>query len=156
MAATAWVVWNRAKRNIGNGTIVLGTGITKIQLHQTGGATNQFSTTIALSTAASIVTAGATEVITANGYTVGGKSLLSMTWTAGSAATQIRFDAADPIWTATGGTISTIKYALLRNSTGAGAGKVICWSKLTTAAFNLTVNNTLTIQMAAAGIFNLS
>ena len=156
MAASAWVLWNRAKKNIGNGSIVLGTGITKIQLHQTGGASNQFTTTIALSTAASIVSAGATEVAAGNGYATGGKSLLSLTWTAGSAATQIRFDSADPIWTATGGTISTIKYALLRNSTGAGAGKVICWSKLTTAAFSLTINNTLTIQMAAAGIFNLS
>ncbi len=33
MAATAWALWNKAKKKIGNGTIQLGTNVLKVQLH---------------------------------------------------------------------------------------------------------------------------
>lgn len=143
MSATAWTIYDKAKKKLGNGTIQLGVNVFKVQLHTS--ASNASTST--LSTAASV----SSEVTTGNGYTTGGKSLTSVTWTTGASVSQYRFDAADPIWTATGGNIANIKFAVVKNS----AGQALCWSKLTTAQFTLTQNNTLTIQMNANGIFNL-
>jgi len=143
MAATAWSIYNLAKKYLGNGTIQLGVNVFKVQLHQSASNASTFT----LSTAASVTS----EVANGNGYVTGGKSLTSITWTTGASAKQYAFDSADPIWTATGGTIPNIKFAVIKNS----AGKLVCWSRLTTAQFTLAQNNTLTIQMNAAGIFTL-
>lgn len=144
MAATAWALYNKAKKKIGNGTIQLGVNTLKMQLHTS--ASN--ASTATLSTAASVTN----EVAAGNGYATGGATLASVTWTTGASAAQYRLDAADPIWTATGGTIANIKFAVIKNS----AGHAICWSKLTTAQFTLAQNNTLTVQFAATGIFTLA
>jgi hypothetical protein len=144
MAATAWALYNKAKKKIGNGTIQLGVNTLKMQLHTS--ASN--ASTATLSTAASVNN----EVANGNGYATGGATLGSVTWTTGASASQYRLDAADPVWTATGGTIPNIKFAVIKNS----AGQAICWSKLTTAQFTLAQNNTLTVQFAATGIFTLA
>jgi hypothetical protein len=60
------------------------------------------------------------------------------------------------VFTANGGNLTNIKYALIRNSTGAGAGKVLCFCTLSTASFTVSSPNTLTISPAAAGVFTLS
>lgn len=142
MAATAWAFYTKAKKKIGNATINLGSNNFYVQLHTS--ASNASVAT--LSTAASV----SNEVANGNGYTTGGQLLGSRVWTTSS--TNVKFDAADPIWTATGGNIANIKYAVIKNS----AGQAVCWSKLTTAQFTLTQNNTLTVQFATAGIFTLS
>jgi len=144
MAATAWAVYNQAKRKIGDGVIQLGTDIFKVQLHKS----TSNASVATLSTAASVTN----EVNNANGYVTGGQSLLTRSWVVGASAGQYKFDAADPLWTATGGNITSIMFALIKNS----AGQAVCWSKLTAAAFALTQNNTLTIQMHANGIFTLA
>lgn len=142
MAATAWALYTPAKKSLGNGTIQLGVNTLKMQLHTS--ASN--ASTATLSTAASV----SNEVTNGNGYTTGGATLASVVWTVSS--TSVKLDAADPVWTATGGNIANIKYAVIKNS----AGKLLCWSKLTTAQFTLTTANTLTITLASAGIFVLS
>jgi hypothetical protein len=144
MAATAWTLYNKAKKKIGNGTIQLGVQNFKVQLHTS--ASN--ASTATLSTAASV----SNEVAAGNGYATGGAALASPVWTVGASAQQYKFDSNDPIWTATGGNIANIKFAVIKNS----AGQALCWSRLTTAQFTLTQNNTLTIQMNAAGIFTLT
>ena len=53
------------------------------------------------------------------------------------------------IFTASGAALSAIKYAVIRNSTGAGAGKVLAFCTLSTAAFSISSPNTLTILPAA-------
>lgn len=146
MAATAWALWNKAKKKIGNGTIQLGTNVLKVQLHTS--AAVGFTTNSTISTAASVTG----EVTNGNGYATGGATLASVTWTTGASAGQYRLNSANPIWTATGGNIANIKYALIKNS----AGQALCWSRLTTAQFTLTSGNTLTIQMSASGIFTLA
>jgi hypothetical protein len=143
MAATAWTLFNKAKKNIGNGTIQLGVNVFKMQLHTS--ASN--CSTATLSTAASVTN----EVGAGNGYATGGATLGGVYWSTGASAKQYMFDCNDPVWTATGGTIPNIKFALLKNS----AGKAVCWSRLTTAQFTLAQNNTLTIQINAAGVFTL-
>lgn len=143
MAATAWQLYNLAKKKIGNGTIQLGVNTLKMQLHTSASNASTFT----LSTAASVTN----EVTTGNGYTTGGQTLASVVWTTGASAKQYKLDAADPIWTATGGNIANIKFAVIKNS----AGQAICWSRLTTAQFTLTTANTLTVQLNASGIFTL-
>lgn len=150
MASTAWALWNKAKKNIGNGVILLGTNAFRMQLHTS--AAVGFTTAATLS----INTSVTGECTNANGYVTGGQLLTGVVWTTGQSVGQYKFDIADPVWTATGGTIPNIKYAMIRNSTGAGAGKLLCWSKLTTAQFTLAINNTLTIQINSLGVFTLS
>lgn len=144
MAATAWTLYNKAKKKIGNGTIQLGVNTLKMQLHTS--ASN--CSTATLSTAASVTG----EVANGSGYVTGGQTLAGVIWTVGASAGQYKLDATDPVWTATGGNIANIKFALIKNS----GGQAICWSKLTTAQFTLSQNNTLTVQLNAAGIFTLS
>lgn len=144
MAATAWALYNKAKKKIGNGTIQLGVNTLKMQLHTS--ASNASTATLSLASSVN------NEVANGNGYTTGGATLGSVTWTTGTSASQYRLDAVDPVWTATGGTIPNIKFAVIKNS----AGQAICWSKLTTAQFTLAQNNTLTVQFAATGVFTLA
>lgn len=150
MAATAWVLWAKAKKNLGAGNITLGTNVLKMQLHTS--AAVGFTTTATISTAASVTG----ECASGNGYTTGGATLASVGWIAGVSANVYKLSAANPIWTATGGTIANIKFALIRFSSAAAGTKALCWSKLTTAQFNLTINNTLTVQFAAGGVFTLA
>ena len=100
-----------------------------------------------LSTYASI----GNEVANGNGYTTGGASVTSRTW-ASVATDKYRFDSTAVIWTATGGTIPNVKYAVIYKSGGA----LVCMSKLTTSQFTLAEDNTLTVTPSASGIFELA
>lgn len=143
MAATAWSLYNLAKKKIGNGTIKLGVDVLKMQLHTSASNASTFT----LSTAASVTG----ECAAGNGYATGGQALASVIWTVGASAKQYKLGCANPIWTGTGGSILNIKFAVIKNS----AGQAICWSRLTTAQFTLTIANTLTVQINTAGVFTL-
>jgi len=146
MAAQAWKLYNRAIRKLGTGTIVL-PGAIRIALHGSGG--NFATKTLTIK---STVT---DEVTTGNGYTAGGKALASEAWTASGTASagQIKFDAADPIWTATGGAINSIKGAVLFTSIAVNSGHLLAFASLTSTAFNLGSGNTLQLVFNSAGIF---
>lgn len=144
MAATAWTLYNKAKKKLMAGTIQLGVNVFKMQLHTS--ASN--ASTATLSTAASV----SNEVADGYGYTTGGQALAAVTWSVGASAGQYRFDSNDLVWTATGGNIANIKFAVVKNS----AGQAVMWSRLTTAQFTLTMNNTLTVQINANGYFTLA
>lgn len=143
MAATAWTLYNEAKKYIGNGTIQL--GVTAMKCKLTTSASN--ASTFTLSTFASITN----EIGTSGGYATGGKALATLAWTVGASAKQYKFDADDLVWTATGGPLTNVKYAVI----GVSGGRVLCWSRLSTSQFTVTIGNTLTLQMNAAGIFTL-
>jgi hypothetical protein len=49
-----------------------------------------------------------------------------------------------------------VKFAVIRNSTGATAGKLLCFCQLSTTQFTVTSPNTLTILPAATGVFTLT
>ena len=66
MAASAWALYNDAKRYIGNGTIQLGVNNFKMALFRT--ASN--AATVTLSTYASLTS----EISATGGYTTGGKA----------------------------------------------------------------------------------
>jgi len=104
--------------------------------------------TAALSTQASL----GNECSNGNGYTTGGASVTSRTWAAGASAGVFRWDSTAVVWTATGGTIANIKYAVIYQS----GNKLVCFSKLTTSQFTLADANTLTVTPSASGIFELT
>lgn len=144
MAASAWQLYNRAKKYIGNGTIVLGTTALKMKL--TTSASN--ASTFTLSTFASITG----EISARGGYVTGGRALASLAWTVGASAKQMMFDFADLVFTASGSALNNVKFAVI----GTSGAKALGWSKLSTSQFTVTSPNTLTVQINAAGMFTLT
>lgn len=143
MAATAWTLYNTAKKYIGNGTIVLGTTAVKLKLCTSASNASTFT----LSTFAGITN----EISARGGYAAGGRALASLVWTVGASAKQYKFSSANLIFTANGSSLINVKFAVI----GVSGGKSLCWSKLSTAQFTITSPNTLTIQMNASGIFTM-
>jgi hypothetical protein len=145
MAAQAFKIYNRAIRKLGAGTIQL-PGAVRVVLAGSGG---NFATRTL-----SLLSQLTDEVTEANGYSSSGKALASEVWTAGTSAGQIKFDAADPVWTATGGAINSIKgCVLVMSGTSAGLCHMLAFASLTSTAFNLASGNTLTLQFNSNGIF---
>ena len=148
MAAGAWTVFNKAKKKIGNATMSLASTVWRMTLH-----TSAMRTVLTLSTFASL----SGEVTEANGYSSSGKALANEVWTVGASAGQYKFDCDDPFWSANGGTISNIKYAVIWISgASANARHVLCRSQLSTSPFSLSAGNRLTIQMNASGVLTLA
>ena len=152
MAASAWQLYNSAKKYIGNGTITLGAGVFKMVLARSASNTSTFT----LSTYASVTN----EISATGGYVTGGKNLVPATgqWTVGASAKQYKFTMSTVglAFTASGASLTDIKYAILRNSTGATAGKLLCFCQLSSSQFTVTSPNTLTVLPAATGIFTLT
>lgn len=152
MAASAWQLYNSAKKYIGNGTITLGAGVFKMLLATSASNASTFT----LSTYASVTN----EISATGGYTAGGKNLVPATaqWTVGASAKQMKFTMSTVglAFTASGASLTNIKYAIIRNSTGAGAGKLLCFCQLSSSQFTVTSPNTLTVLPAATGIFTLA
>lgn len=101
--------------------------------------------------AASTTYAGLTnEHAAANGYTGGG---IAITLTL-SGTTTVKVDiATDPVWTASGGSI-TARFAVIYEV----AGNVLCYCLLddTPADVTATAGNTLTVAAHANGVFTLA
>ena len=149
MAATAWAFWDRAKHRICNGDINLSAGPFRLALYSTAasGSINTDALTIQ-SEIGSECSGGA--------YNAGGLTLSGVTWTAGASAGQQAFDCTDPVFTASGSAISNVRFGVIVRSIGATSGYLLCWSALSTAQFDVTAGNTLTIQMNSNGIFTLA
>ena len=152
MAATAWQLYNKAKQYIGNGTITLGAGVFKMVLATSASNASTFTLT-----AYSQIT---NEISATGGYVTGGKDLVPATayWTVGASAKQMKFTMSTVglAFTASGASLTNIKYAILRNSTGATAGRLLCFCRLSSSQFTVTSPNTLTVLPAATGIFTLT
>jgi len=152
MAASAWQLYNSAKKYIGNGTITLGAGVFKMLLATSASNASTFTLT-----AYSQIT---NEIAATGGYTTGGKNLVPATayWTVGASAKQMKFTMSSVglAFTASGASLTNIKYAILRNSTGATAGRLLCFCQLSSSQFTVTSPNTLTVLPAATGIFTLT
>jgi len=145
MAAAAWRLYAKAKEYIGDGTITLGTGGFKMALFQ--GSSN--ASTLTLSTLASV-----TVQASGGAYTSGGKYLAPSagTWTLSGSTVTFDYTTLGVTFTASGSDISAVQYAVIHNS----AGKLLCWSKLSSSAFDVADPNTLTVLPAATGVFTLT
>lgn len=156
MAAGAWKVFTKAKRYLAtaSGGINLD-GVFLMCLCRASASANVLkNTNTGISTWASV-----TGEISARGtYAANGRTIPAIKWTVdgtSSAKMKFSFTTGGLVFTASGSALNDIKYAVIRNSTGAGAGKVLCFCTLSTAAFTISSPNTLTILPAAAGVFSL-
>jgi len=149
MAAGAWTVYNLAKKKIGNTSINLAGTVFRMTLHTS--ASNANTATLGVYNSLD------NEVTEANGYSSSGKAMTSEVWTTGASAGSYKFDADDVFWSANGGSIANIKFAVIWVSAAASASRhLLCRSQLSTAQFTLASGNRLTIQMNASGILTLT
>ena len=148
MAATAWQIYNKAKQNLGNGTIKLGVDNFKMFLTRT---TSNVST-LTLSTFASVTG----EISATGGYTSGGRALVPAVgqWVVGSAANKFKFTISTVglAFTASGASLTNIRNAGIQNA----AGKLLCYCQLSSSQFTVASPNTRTVLPAGAGIFTLT
>lgn len=149
MAASAWTFYNEFKKYMADGTLDLDSNIFRISLFTS--ASNAATATL------SVISSITSEVSEVNGYSSSGKTLSATTWAQGASAGEMRFDSTAAFWSANGGNIANIKFAVIwRSGASALARKLVAYSQLSTAQFTLTAGNRLTITPSANGIFELN
>lgn len=143
--AASLTFYNSFREFVADGTIDLDTDTFKVMLVASG------YTPLTSHTVKTDIT---NELSTANGYTAGGATLGSVTW--GHSGGTATFDAADTVWTASGGSI-VARYAVIYDDT-AGSDQLVCYILLDTtpADVTTTAGNTLTLQWNGSGIFTLT
>ena len=141
MAAGTWTFPNSARTDLLNGTFDLDTDSWKMALFLSTSNIGAASTTYA----------GVTnEHANANGYTTGG---IAITLTLAGTTTVTVDIGTDPVWTASGGSI-TARFAVIYEV----GGRVLCYCLLdsTPADVTATTGNTLTVAAHASGVFTLA
>ena len=141
MAAGTWTFTNGARTKLLDGTFDLDTDSFKCALFQSTSNIGASSTTYAALT---------NEVANANGYTTGG---IAVTLTLSGTTTVTVDISSDPVWTASGGSI-TARFAVIYEV----SGNVLCYCLLdsTPADVTATDGNTLTVAANASGVFTLA
>ena len=143
MAAAAWKVFNESKQKLLNGGLDLDTAAVRMALYKSTSNVSTFTLS-----AASEVTNGVTTNLSGSGVRT-----LTCSVIAGANVSTFKFTFANTVFTASGGDVTSIMYALIYVSGGAA----ICWSKLSTAIFTCSSGNTLTIAAnATGGAFTIS
>jgi hypothetical protein len=148
MAASAWKFYDVARQRLADGSYDLDNHSFKIALFTA--SSDCADTSIANQNYSDLTN----EVANGNGYATGGVAL-SATWT--RSGSTVTFDCApDPSWTASGSGFAA-RHAVIYNDSHAQDG-LLCTALLDTTPADVTVNasGTLTIEMAASGIFTLS
>ena len=156
MAAGAWVIFTRSKRNLATTSSGIHLdGVFRMMLCRASASAALLGIT---NTGISAWSQVPGEISARGGYAANGRSIPAIKWTVGASTKQMKFSftTAGLVFTASGSALNNIKYAVIRNSTGAGAGKVLCYCTLSTAAFSISNPNTLTILPAATGVFTLA
>lgn len=145
MGAGAWVVHDSVINEMATGNVDTDTDVFKIILCSS--SSNAATTSVV---ALASITG---QLSTANGYTQNDKTL---TVTDSQASGTYTFDADNPVWTASGGSI-TARYAVIYDDTHA-SDLVIAHVLLddTPADVTATDGNTFTITMNASGVFTVA
>lgn len=141
MAAGAWTFPDGARTRLLNGTFDIDTDSFKMAL---------FLSTSNLGAATTTYAGVTNEHAAANGYSTGGIAV-ALTL---SGTTTVTVDiTTDPVWTASGGSI-TARFAAIYEV----AGDVLCYCLLdsTPADVTATDGNTLTVAANASGVFTLA
>lgn len=150
MPAGKFKLYNLAKLRIGDGTFDLDD-------------TANWKMAIFLSTSnANTLTHGVygdltNEHANGNGYLTGGIALTGVTWT--NNAGTITFDCDNPVWTASGGSITGRFLVIYKNATVNSVVKpLLCVALMDTTPADVTTTNgnTLTVTIDASGVFTLS
>lgn len=141
MAAGTWSFPNGARTKLLDGTFDIDTDSYKCALFLSTSNIGATSTTFA----------GVTnEHAAANGYTAGG---IAVTLTLAGTTTVTVDISTDPVWTASGGSI-TARFAVIYEV----GGNVLCYALLDAAPADVTAtdSNTLTVAANASGVFTLA
>lgn len=140
-AAGAWTFTNEGRTKLLDGTFDIDTDSFKMALFLSTSNIGAASTTFA----------GVTnEHAAANGYTAGG---IAITLTLAGTTTVTVDIATDPVWTASGGSI-TARFAVVYEV----GGRVLCYCLLDSAPADVTATdgNTLTVAAHVSGVFTLA
>ena len=147
MAAGKWKLYGPAKKAIADGTIDLDSDSFKINLYL---STSNCDTLTAHDALADLTN----QVATNYGYTQSTKAVTLTT--SGTTGTVTVDETTNPVWTASGGSI-TARFAVIYDDTHADDMPLcVCLLDTTPADVTATDGNTLTITMNASGIFTLS
>ena len=141
MGASAWQLYASARKRLVTGLIDLDTDVIRAKLFKIDAAASVSSTAVTVVTE---ISAGG------NVANVNVKSCtnVDVTAIAGSVTTKFTFDSL--IFTASGGNATSVGYCVLYTSSSSLA---IAWCKLSTASFDVSQNNTLTITTPTNGAF---
>lgn len=143
MAAGTFTLFDSFALRMADGTIDLDSHTFKMSLH-----TSSFVPSVSTMAVHADLT---NEVANANGYTTGGISLTSVTYTLSAAVA--KFTSAAPVWTAAGGSI-TARYAVIYDDTSTNKDLIGYFLlDVTPADVTVTDTNTLTVNPNAAGWF---
>lgn len=151
MAAGKYKAYENTKKRIGDGTIDFDTNTFKEALFL---STSNCNT---LSVGTGLLADLTNQHANANGYTTGGITLTAVTWTQSSGTAT--FTAANPVWTASGGSIVARFSVIYQSGTVNGVtDALVCVSLMDTSPADVTATtgNTLTITHNASGILTLS
>ena len=99
----------------------------------------------------------ADELPNGNGYTANGLTLASVTWT--TTGNTAKFDFNDPVWTASGGSITARFAVIYRNATdGTIVNPIhsVCLLDTAPADVTATTGNTFTVTPNATGFFTIT
>lgn len=144
-------LYNRTKFYMGNGSINFATNTFKLAMFQFTSNANT------LSVGTGLLADLTNQTANGNGYTTGGVTLASVTWTeTGGIAT---FDFADPSFTASGGNIVGRYGVIYRSGTVNSITDVlvgVCLLDTAPADLTITAGSTRSIQINTSGAFNLS
>jgi len=142
-AAGAWTFTNGGRTSLIDGTFDINSDTWKMALFLSTSNIAAGSTTYAGLT---------NEHANANGYTTGG---IAVTLTLAGTTTVTVDISTDPVWTASGGSI-TARFAVIYEV----SGNVLCYCTLDTTAggtdVTATIGNTLTVAAHASGVFTLA
>lgn len=141
MAAGTWTFPDSARTDLLNGTFDIDSDTWKCALFLSTSNIGSGSTTYAGLT---------NEHANGNGYTTGG---IAITLTLSGTTTVTVDISSDPVWTASGGSI-TARYAVIYEV----GGRVLCYALLDSAPADVTATagNTLTVAANASGVFTLA
>lgn len=149
MAAGKWKLYESAKLAIANGEVDFDNHAFKINLYLSTSNANTL-------TAATIdqLTDITNQVATAFGYTQNTKAVTITT--SNSSGTITVDETTNPVWTASGGSI-TARFAVIYDDTHVNDLPIcVCLLDTTPADVTATDGNTLTININASGLFTMS
>lgn len=145
MAALKWKLYNTAKLGIGSGLIDLDTHTFKMALFLSGSNCN----TLTHDEFADLTNQASA---TTSGYTTGGQTITTVTWTNSSGT--ITFNCDDVEWVALSAGI-TARFAVIYDDTAAG-DPLLCVCDLNGSDTTATVGNAFRVVINASGVFTLS
>lgn len=151
MAASAWKITGRAKRKLGRGDFTLHTGVFRMALHRTS-ASQLLSRSRSVG-GISVWSQLVGQISVRGGYQSSGRSIPGFKWSTGANNSTLKFywTTTGIVFTASGSALNNIRYAVIRNSTGAGDGAVLAYAALSSSQFSISSGNTLSVLPNSTG-----